>query len=195
MTLREKLVDKLRFEFAIEFFYKVATGSKRMRTLLTPVGVFIFFSLILLFIVVSLQVDKFLGLAKLLPASLNIIMSVPILAIGLFLMLWSNLNFIKAKGTGVPFNPPPKLVTSGPYAYIRNPMITGVCILLFGLGILFRSISLVFVFTPLFILLMVLGLIAIEEPELEKRLGKEYVDYKKRMPMFIPQLGRIKYRD
>ena len=193
--MREKLVDKLRFEFAIEFFYKVATSSRRMRTLLTPVGVFIFFSLILLFIVVSLQVDKFLGLAKLLPASLNIIMSVPILAIGLFLMLWSNLNFIKAKGTGVPFNLPPKLVTSGPYAYIRNPMITGVCILLFGLGILFRSISLVFVFTPLFILLMVLGLIAIEEPELEKRLGKEYVDYKKRMPMFIPQLGRIKYRD
>ena len=195
MNLREKLADKLRFEFAIEFFYKVATSSRRMRTLLTPVGVFIFFSLILLFIVVSLQVDKFLGLAKLLPASLNIIMSVPILAIGLFLMLWSNLNFIKAKGTGVPFNLPPKLVTSGPYAYIRNPMITGVCILLFGLGILFRSISLVFVFTPLFILLMVLGLIAIEEPELEKRLGKEYVDYKKRMPMFIPQLGRIKYRD
>ena len=193
--MREKLVDKLRFEFAIEFFYKVATSSRRMRTLLTPVGVFIFFSLILLFIVVSLQVDKFLGLAKLLPASLNIIMSVPILAIGLFLMLWSNLNFIKAKVTGVPFNLPPKLVTSGPYAYIRNPNITGVCILLFGLGILFRSISLVFVFTPLFILLMVLGLIAIEEPELEKRLGKEYVDYKKRMPMFIPQLGRIKYRD
>ena len=192
--MREKLVDKLRFEFAIEFFYKVATSSRRMRTLLTPVGVFIFFSLILLFIVVSLQVDKFLGLAKLLPASLNIIMSVPILAIGLFLMLWSNLNFIKAKGTGVPFNLPPKLVTSGPYAYIRNPMITGVCILLFGLGILFRSISLVFVFTPLFILLMVLGLIAIEEPELEKRLGKEYVDYKKCVPMFIPRLGRIKDR-
>lgn len=194
MNLREKLADKLRFEFAIEFFYKVATGSRRIRTLLTPVGLIIFISLIVLFIVVSLQVDKFFGLPKLLPASLNIIISVPILAKGLFLMLWSNLNFIKAKGTGVPFNPPPKLVISGPYTYVRNPMITGVCILLFGLGILFRSISLVFVFTPLFILLMVLELIAIEEPELEKRLGKEYVDYKKRVPMFFPRLGRIKDR-
>ena len=120
MNLREKLADKLRFEFAIEFFYKVATGSRRIRTLLTPVGLIIFISLIVLFIVVSLQVDKFFGLPELLSASLNIIMSASILAIGLFLMLWSNLNFIKAKGTGVPFSPPPKLVTSGPYTYVRN---------------------------------------------------------------------------
>jgi protein-S-isoprenylcysteine O-methyltransferase Ste14 len=27
---------------------------------------------------------------------------------------------------------------------------------------------------------------AIEEPELEKRLGKDYVEYKKRVPMFFP---------
>ena len=195
MNLREKLADKLRFEFAIEFFYKVATGSRRIRTLLTPVGLIIFISLIVLFIVVSLQVDKFIGLPELLPASLNVIMSVPILAIGLFLMLWSNLNFIKAKGTGVPFNPPPKLVTSGPYTYVRNPMLTGVFIVLFGLGVLFKSISLVFIFTPLFILINVLELIAIEEPESEKRLGKEYVDYKKMVPMFIPRLGRIKDKD
>lgn len=195
MNLREKLADKLRFEFAIEFFYKVATGSRRIRTLLTPVGLIIFISLIVLFIVVSLQVDKFIGLPELLPASLNVIMSAPILAIGLFLMLWSNLNFIKAKGMGVPFNPPPKLVITGPYTYVRNPMLTGVFIVLFGLGVLFKSISLVFIFTPLFILINVLELIAIEEPESEKRLGKEYVDYKKMVPMFIPRLGRIKDKD
>jgi protein-S-isoprenylcysteine O-methyltransferase Ste14 len=59
---------------------------------------------------------------------------------------------------------------------------------LFGLGILFRSISLVFIFTPLVVFLTVVGLRAIEEPELEKRLGKEYLEYKKRVPMFIPRL-------
>lgn len=51
-----------------------------------------------------------------------------------------------------------------------------------------QSISLVFIFTPLFILLNVLELKAIEEPELEKRLGKVYVEYKKGVPMFIPSL-------
>lgn len=179
MSLREKL---------IEIFYKAARSSSRMRTLLTPAGLLFFFILIVLFIIVSLQVDKLLGLPKLLPASVNLILSVPILAIGLCLVLWSILHFIKVKGTPVPFNPPPKLVTTGPYAYVRNPMLAGVFILFFGLGILFRSISLVFIFTPLFVLLNVLELRAVEEPELEKRLGEEYLEYKKRVPMFIPWL-------
>ncbi|MCK4529099.1 isoprenylcysteine carboxylmethyltransferase family protein [candidate division WOR-3 bacterium] len=179
MSLRKKL---------IEIFYKAATSSKQIRTLLTPVGLIIFFIIILLFIVVSLQMDKFLELPKLLHTPLNIIVSLPILAIGLFLILWSILHFIKVKGTPVPFNPPPKLVTTGPYAHVRNPMLTGVFILLFGFGVLFRTISLVFIFTPIFILFNVLELKTIEEPELEKRLGKEYIEYKKRVHMFIPWL-------
>ncbi|MFH1860086.1 MAG: isoprenylcysteine carboxylmethyltransferase family protein [bacterium] len=108
-------------------------------------------------------------------------------------VLWSIFHFIKVKGTPVPFNPPPKLVTTGPYTYVRNPMITGVFILLFGLGILFNSVSLVFIFIPIFILLNVLELKAIEEPELENRLGREYTEYKKRVPMFIPWLKGEKW--
>ncbi len=179
MSLREKLIG---------IFYKAARSSRRMRTLLTPVGLLFFFSLITLFIVASFQVDKFLGLPKFLPTPVNIILSVFILAAGLLLMAWSVLHFIKVRGTPVPFNPPPRLVTTGPYAYARNPMLSGMFILFFGLGVLFRSISLVFIFTPLFILFNVLELKAIEEPELEKRLGKEYLEYKKRVPMFIPWL-------
>ena len=109
---------------------------------------------------------------------------------GLFLMLWSILHFIKVKGTPVPFNPPPKLVTTGPYSYIRNPMLSGVFILMFGFGILFRSISLVFIFTPLFILSNFLELKTIEESELEKRLGKDYSKYKKSVPMFFPRFKK-----
>lgn len=181
MSLREKWIN---------FIYRMATSSRKIRTLLTPVGVVFFFTFVLLFIAASLWIDKFLGFPKLLPTSLNIIVSVPVLAIGLFLMLWSILHFIKVKGTPVPLNPPPKLVITGPYAYVRNPMLTGVFILLLGLGILFNSVSLTFIFTPLFILLNVLELKTIEEPELEKRLGKEYLEYKKRVPMFIPRLRK-----
>jgi len=179
VSLRERLIG---------IFYRAATGSRKTRNLLTPAGIVFFFSLIALFIFVALQVDKFLGLPKLLPISLSIIVSVPILAIGLFLMIWSVRQFIKVKGTPVPFNPPPKLVTTGPYAHVRNPMVTGVFVLLFGLGVLLRSISLVSIFTPLFILLNVWELKAVEERELERRLGKDYVEYEKMVPMFIPRL-------
>jgi protein-S-isoprenylcysteine O-methyltransferase Ste14 len=179
VSLRERLIG---------IFYRAATSSRKTRNLLTPAGIVFFFGFIALFIFVALQVDKFLDFPELLPTSLNIIVSVPILAIGLFLMIWSVLHFIRVKGTPVPFNPPPKLVTTGPYARVRNPMVTGVFILLFGLGVLLRSISLVSIFTPLFILLNVLELKAVEERELERRLGKDYVEYKKRVPMFIPWL-------
>ena len=122
--------------------------------------------------------------------TLNIIVSLLILVIGLFLMLWSILHFIKIKGTPVPFNPPPKLVNTGPYFYVRNPMLSGVFILMFGFGILFNSISLAFIFTPLFILFNYVELKAIEEPELEKRLGKDYLEYKKNVPMFFPRFKK-----
>jgi protein-S-isoprenylcysteine O-methyltransferase Ste14 len=105
-------------------------------------------------------------------------------------MLWSILHFIKIKGTPVPFNPPPKLVNTGPYFYVRNPMLSGVFILMFGFGILFNSISLAFIFTPLFILFNYVELKAIEEPELEKRLGKDYLEYKKNVPMFFPRFKK-----
>jgi protein-S-isoprenylcysteine O-methyltransferase Ste14 len=174
----------------IDLFYKTATGSKKVRNFLTPIGVILFFSLIVLLIIISLWTDKLLHCSKFISYSSNIIVSLLILAIGLFLMVWSILHFFKIKGTPVPFNPPPKLVDAGPYAYVRNPMLSGVFILMFGFGILFNSISLVFIFTPLFILFNYVELKAIEEPELEKRLGKKYLKYKKRVPMFFPRFKK-----
>ncbi len=119
---------------------------------------------------------------------INIVISLPVITIGAFLGIWSLIHFFKVKGTPVPFNPPPKLVTSGPYAVVRNPMLSGFFIALFGIGILLNSVSLIFIFTPIFILLNIIEIKIIEEPELEKRLGKEYIDYKKKTPMFIPGL-------
>jgi protein-S-isoprenylcysteine O-methyltransferase Ste14 len=51
-----------------------------------------------------------------------------------------------------------------------------------------RSLSLVVLFTPLFILANVWELKEIEEPELVKRLGEDYVTYQQRTPMFMPRM-------
>lgn len=179
MGLRRKLVN---------LYYRAATSSRSVRTLLTPIGACFFFLLIWIFISLSLLIDDKLGFPQLIPRPWNTFVSFPILSIGIVLTLWSIFHFARVKGTPVPFNPPPRLVTTGPYAHVRNPMLTGLFMILFGLGILLKSISLTFFFTPLFILLNVLELKAIEEPELEKRLGEEYRQYKKSTPMFIPGL-------
>ena len=181
MSLRDKWIDLL---------YKVASGSKKARTILTPVGALAFLSLIALFVLASYWLDSLLRLPKILPRPYNIAVSIPLLAIGLLLVLWCNLHFFRAKGTPVPLNPPQTLVATGPYAFTRNPMLTGLFSVLFGIGALMSSIFLMFIFTPLFIVLNVIELKYIEEPELEKRLGQQYAKYKKRVPMFMPRLKR-----
>jgi protein-S-isoprenylcysteine O-methyltransferase Ste14 len=175
----------------IEILYNVATGSRKIRNFFTPIGAFFYGILIFSFIVVALQVDRLLGIIDIFPRPLSIIIALPIFSFAFFLIGWSVLNFFRAKGTPVPFNPPPQLVSTGPYAYVRNPMLTGVFALLFGFGVLLGSASLLVVFAPLFIFINVWELKAIEEPELLKRLGEDYIEYRKRTPMFFPSFGII----
>lgn len=181
MAIQERWIDSIN---------KAATGSRKFRNLMTPVGFVIFLSVMILIIVLSLLVDKLFNFPRLLQNPWDYIVGVPIIIFGAFLTLWSVFHFARMRGTPVPFNPPPKLVQSGPYAYARNPMLTGIFALLFGLGFLIGSISLSLIITPLFIFLNYFELKNIEEPELEKRLGPEYIDYKKRVPMFWPKLKR-----
>jgi protein-S-isoprenylcysteine O-methyltransferase Ste14 len=175
----------------IEILYNVATGSRKVRNFFTPIGAIFYGLLIFIFIIIALQVDRLVGFDNIFPNPLNIILSVPVFSFAFFFIGWSVIYFLKAKGTPVPFNPPPQLVTSGPYAYTRNPMLAGVFALLFGFGIFFGSVSLFFVFTPLFIFVNIWELKAIEEPELVKRLGEDYFEYRKRTPMFFPSFGKI----
>lgn len=170
--------------------HRVATGSKKFRNLLTSIGVTFFILFTILFVIVALQLDKILNCPQFISEPFNILLSVPIIMLGTCISGWSGLHFLKVKGTPVPINPPPVLVKSGPFAYVRNPMVTGIFIILFGLGILYGSVTLILLFTPLFIVINLWELKAIEEPELEKRLGEKYVEYKKRTPMFIPSFRK-----
>lgn len=171
----------------IHFLHRAATGTKRNRTLLTPIGVIIFGVFTALFVFAALIVDGLLHLPRFVPEGVRLPLSIPVMAVGIAVTAWSVFHFLKVKGTPVPFNPPPQLVNTGPYRYARNPMLTGVFLILFGIGFGVNSVSLVFFFTPLFVLINVWELKQIEEPELMKRLGDEYIEYRKQTPMFLPR--------
>ena len=173
----------------IALFHRTATGTKKIRTLLTPLGAGVFIGFISLLVFLSIRIDRWLELPRLVSYPWHVVVSLPVLGIGFFLVSWSVQNFLRAKGTPVPFNPPPQLVQTGPYAHTRNPMVSGVFFLMFGLGGLIGSVSMLFIFTPLFIAANTWELKAIEEPELEKRLGEAYTEYRRKTPMFIPRLG------
>ena len=156
---------------------------------MTPIGIIFWFSLSVVFVLASLWVDKLLPVRRLFSPPTNLFLSVPLLVIGAMLALWSIYSFSKARGSPVPLNPPKKLLTTGLYSQVRNPMLLGWFILLVGLGIRLNSISLIFIFTPLFVLLNVLYLKTMEEKEMEKKFGEEYLRYKQSVPMFIPRFG------
>jgi protein-S-isoprenylcysteine O-methyltransferase Ste14 len=182
--LRDRIVD---------FIYRKATMREEHHGLMTVFGGLFFSGAVLFIIVLAWLSDKLLGLHAWPPPPANLILSIPLLAAGIWLWLWSVLIFIKSRGTPVPLSPPPKLVDTGPYTYSRNPMLSGVFLMLFGVGFLFQLLSLVIVYTPLFMVLAFLEFKMIEEPELEKRLGAAYVEYRKKVPMFFPYPGHGKH--
>jgi len=181
MSLRERWIMAV---------HRAATGTRKTRTLLTPFGVAAFLGFTALFVVAALRVDALLRLPSLLPDRARLPLSTSLMAAGVAVTVWSALHFLRVRGTPVPFNPPPRLVTTGPYRWSRNPMLTGVFAFLLGLGLAVDSLSLVCFFLPLYVLANVWELKQIEEPELVKRLGDEYTEYRRRTSMFLPGLGR-----
>jgi protein-S-isoprenylcysteine O-methyltransferase Ste14 len=179
-------------KYWIKVVHRAATGTKGVRTLLTPIGVVVFGTFTALFVLGAVFFDQWLGLPSLLPGGARMPMAIPLMAVGAALTAWSGYCFLKVRGTPVPFNPPPAVVDNGPYRIVRNPMLTGVFIFLLGFGVAFDSISLVFFFTPVFVAINYWELREIEEPELVMRLGDDYVAYRRRTPMFIPGRAALK---
>ena len=173
-------------EIAINKIFSIATGNSKKRVLLTPVLGITFIIATSLFIIIPLFLEKLLGIPKLWEAPLNYILCMPFISVGLALMAWSILYDIEANGTPIPINPPSKLITTGPFAYSRNPMHGGLFLLLFGFGIYYSSLLAVLIFIPLYIFIDIIFIKKIEEPELQKRLGNDYIEYKQRTPMLLP---------
>lgn len=90
------------------------------------------------------------------------------------------------KGTLAPWNATQRMVITGPYRYVRNPMISGVLAVLLGESLFFQSPSLL-----LWFLVFLIGnhiyFIKSEEPGLEARFGHEFVVYKRNVPRWIPR--------
>lgn len=170
----------------IDLVYKVATGNWKTRFIIAPIAAACYLSLIVIFIILSFISDKWLHLPEAFRYPWSLIAGICLITFGGLLSFISIAYFIRQMGTPVPFCPPAELVNTGPYRYSRNPMVTGLFIQLFGVGIAMGSLSLIFFFTPFFIALNVWELKKVEEPELVRRLGQEYVEYRKRVPMFFP---------
>ena len=95
------------------------------------------------------------------------------------------------EGTPNPKLPPKRLVTSGPYAIVRNPMALGGFYILMGEAALYASPSLLGI-AFLFLIILYCYVKWSEEPVLMRRFGKPYQKYVRRVPRFFPNPFRRK---
>jgi len=93
----------------------------------------------------------------------------------------------EGRGTPAPIAPTRHLVVHGSFRYVRNPGYIAVVSLLVGQGLLFGSAAII-LYASLVALVFDLFVLAYEEPTLRRQFGKEYEDYCRAVPRWIPRL-------
>ncbi len=116
-------------------------------------------------------------------------MGVALLALGAAGIVWCFALFARVgRGTPNPWRPPQILVTTGPFAWTRNPIILSHALACLGVALLVASPAAV-------IAVLLLGLpvqivVRSEERTLEARYGEAYRRYRESVPRWLPRRPR-----
>lgn len=93
-------------------------------------------------------------------------------------------------GTPAPFDPPRRLVVTGPYRYVRNPMYVGMGIAIAGFAIVFPHGAAIFLGELAAAFALVFAFIVVyEEPMLRRLFGDDYAEYCRNVRRWIPRLS------
>lgn len=135
------------------------------------------------FILLGLALD-FLRPLPLLPAQAQYAIGAALIVIAGAFAFSAIALFLRA-GTNVPTRrPATALVTAGPYRFSRNPIYTGMILLLLGVGVMVDSAWILAMAVP-FALTIRYGVIAREERYLERKFGDEYRAFRGRVRRWI----------
>ncbi len=126
--------------------------------------------------------------AATLPQVLTQVAGLALLAVGGLLFV-ASLRHLAGAGCGTlaPWDPPRRLVVRGPYRYVRNPMISGVGLLLLGEAAALLSRAHL-TWALLFLGVNALQIPLVEEPALRKRFGEAYREYCRHVPRLVPRV-------
>ena len=95
-------------------------------------------------------------------------------------------EFVRAGGTPVPVASPPRLVVSGFYRYVRNPIYVGFLAIMTGQVLLFGSLGLL-VYTAVAWCIGAAAARWYEEPILARKFGAEYQAYRRAVCAWLPR--------
>lgn len=120
------------------------------------------------------------------------ILAIAFVAAGVVLFVSSLYEFVtRGRGTLAPWDPPRNLVVHGPYRFVRNPMITGVLLLLIAEAMFLQTTAHGW-WAAAFALVNAIYIPLVEEPQLERRFGEPYRVYCRNVPRLLPRLSAWK---
>ena len=137
-----------------------------------------------------LLMPRWLGFGAAAPDSLGApqIVGLVIGKTGLVLIAWCVWNFAAVgKGTPAVFDAPRRLVATGPYRHVRNPMYLGGALVMLGSAIYFQSWSLL-LYAAGFFALSAAMVVLYEEPHLRRIFGESYMEYTGTTARWMPRL-------
>jgi protein-S-isoprenylcysteine O-methyltransferase Ste14 len=151
----------------------------------------IFVAVPLLTFLVGGAIDRALGLPLFPPFPWNLLAGLSVFLFGLWLGLKST-RLLYSMGDGLPWGEARsqdrtrKLVTTGVYAYTRNPMVIGYSLLPVGMGLMFQSPGMTVSISPIVFIVNILIVKLKEEPSMKARFGAEYIRYVEKTPFLFP---------
>jgi protein-S-isoprenylcysteine O-methyltransferase Ste14 len=156
---------------------------------LAALGTFIYFMEVFVYVFFTFT-DQIFGLTNIIfkfPSNFYVqILGLILTLAGYFLFIWSVIMRGKyAVSWEMPENH--KLITCGPYRYVRHPSYLGYFLMFFGLFFVWPNIFTIF---PLMAIPGYVQITHTEEKLLVERFEREYQEYQKKTGRFIPRLRK-----
>jgi len=160
------------------------------------VFIFLCIPMVLVILFFSIKLDRIFGFRFFMDAPYNVILSAMLFSLG-GIIVWRSYTYLVVVGEGGPcpqLGGTKKLVTSGPYALVRHPSVIGKLLGVIGLGCLFKAVFFTFFIIPALFIWSAFYNRFIQEKGCVEKFGKDYIEYRKSTPMFIPRLKNIKLK-
>ena len=107
---------------------------------------------------------------------------------GAAILLWCVRDFfVSGKGTLAPWDPPKRLVVTGLYRFMRNPMYAGVLLLVLGWGLSLSS-PLLFSYAVVLAIGFHIRIVKYEEPWLKAKFGDQWESYRQSVSRWWPRI-------
>ncbi len=170
--------------------------SRTLDTLLSPpilsmvckVYIPVLFPLTFLIALCALKLDEILGFSPFLPMPGNWAVAAASMGAGGLLWIYTYAVLVR-RGEGSPSptaGRTQKLVTSGIYAYSRNPSLYGKLLGVLAVGFALNSLSFCVILVPLLLAGSLTEKVLRQEPQLIEVFGDDYLRYRREVPLFVP---------